>query len=137
MRPPSLLALLLLPLALLGCDLPGIESATALAARRDAEGKAIGGACRHAARSIEQCYETNRRADKAAVFAGWREMNDYMRESKLEAQPAQSPQSAHAAPSALASSAVPAAAPATASATAPATAQQASPAPGPARKAGA
>jgi len=27
----------------------------------------------------------NKRADKAAVFAGWREMNDYMRENKLEA----------------------------------------------------
>jgi hypothetical protein len=26
----------------------------------------------------------NRRADKAAVYAGWREMNDYMRENKLE-----------------------------------------------------
>jgi hypothetical protein len=30
----------------------------------------------------------NRRADKAAVFAGWREMNDYMRENKIEAMPA-------------------------------------------------
>jgi hypothetical protein len=79
---------LFLPLALMGCDILGIESATALAARREAEGKAIGGACRQAARSIEQCYEANRRADKAAAFAGWREMNDYMRESKLEAQPA-------------------------------------------------
>jgi hypothetical protein len=88
MRLSALPALLLLPLALMGCDMLGIESTTAVAARREAEGKAIGGACRHAARSIEQCYEANRRADKAAVFAGWREMNDYMRESKLEAQPA-------------------------------------------------
>jgi hypothetical protein len=81
----TLLGLLALPLA--GCDLLGIESATAAAARREAEGKAIGGACRHAARSIEQCYTSNKRADKAAVFAGWREMNDYMRENKLEAMP--------------------------------------------------
>ena len=29
----------------------------------------------------------NRRADKAAVYAGWREMNDYMRENKLEPVP--------------------------------------------------
>jgi hypothetical protein len=91
MRPCPWLAPLLLPLALMGCDMLGIESATALAARREAEGKAIGGACRQAARSIEQCYEANRRADKAATFAGWREMNDYMRESKLEAQPAVAP----------------------------------------------
>jgi len=73
---------------LTGCDQLGIESTSQVAARREAEGKAIGGACRHAARSIEACYEQNKRADKAAVFAGWREMNDYMRENKLEAMPA-------------------------------------------------
>ncbi len=73
--------------ALAGCDQLGIESASAVTARREAEGKAVGGGCRHAARSLEQCYEQNRRADKAAVFAGWREMNDYMRENKIEAQP--------------------------------------------------
>jgi len=73
---------------LTGCDQLGIESTSQVAARREAEGKAIGGACRHAARSIEACYEQNKRADKAAVFAGWLEMNDYMRENKLEAMPA-------------------------------------------------
>ena len=65
----------------------GIESATATAARREAEGKAIGAGCRHAGRSVEVCYTTNKRADKAAVFAGWREMNDYMRENKIDAMP--------------------------------------------------
>jgi hypothetical protein len=25
-----------------------------------------------------------RKADRAAVFAGWRDMNDYMRENKIE-----------------------------------------------------
>ena len=81
------LFLLVLLAGLAGCDQLGIESTAATAARREAEGKAIGGGCRHAARSVEQCYEQNKRADKAAVFAGWREMNDYMRENKLEAQP--------------------------------------------------
>ena len=80
------LALLLL-IALAGCDQLGIESATAVAAKREAEGKAVGAGCRHAARSVEQCYGQNKRADKAAVFAGWREMNDYMRENKIDAQP--------------------------------------------------
>lgn len=75
-------------LALAGCDQLGIESASAVAARRDAEGKAIGAGCRHASRSVEQCFESNKRADKAAVFTGWREMNDYMRENKIDAQPA-------------------------------------------------
>jgi hypothetical protein len=67
-----------------GCDQLGIESASAIAARKEADGKAIGGACRHAARAIEDCYVLNRRADRAAVYAGWREMNEYMRENKLE-----------------------------------------------------
>jgi hypothetical protein len=73
--------------ALSGCDQLGIESATGIAARKEAEGKAIGGGCRHAARSLESCYSQNKRADKAAVFAGWREMNDYMRENKIDAMP--------------------------------------------------
>ncbi len=68
-----------------GCDALGIESASAVAGRKEAEGKAIGGACRHAGRAIEDCYTMNKKADKAAVFAGWREMNDYMRENKIEA----------------------------------------------------
>ena len=78
---PSLAALLLS-----GCELFGGAAATAekLAAQREAEGKAIGGACRHAGRAIEDCFTLNRRADKAALFAGWREMNDYMRENKIE-----------------------------------------------------
>ena len=88
MRRLSLVLLSVAPLWLSGCDLVGLEPASAVAARREADGKAIGGACRHAARSIEQCYETNARADKAAVFAGWREMNDYMRENKLDSMPA-------------------------------------------------
>lgn len=67
----------------------GIETPEQIAAARDAEGRAIGGACRHAGRAIEDCYTLNRRADKAAVFAGWREMNDYMRENNLEVVPPQ------------------------------------------------
>ena len=71
-------------LALGGCDLLGIEGAAAIAARKEAEGKAIGAACRNAARAIEDCYTLNKKADKAAIYAGWREMDDYMRENKLE-----------------------------------------------------
>jgi hypothetical protein len=88
--PRPLFALLALaPLWLAGCDLLGLEPASVIAARKEAEGKAIGAGCRHVARSVEQCYTMNKRADKAAVFAGWKEMNDYMRENKIEAMPAQ------------------------------------------------
>lgn len=78
------LLLLLTAAWLTGCDLLGIEPASAVAARREADGKAVGGACRHAGRAIEDCYELNPRADRAAVFAGWREFNDYMTENKIE-----------------------------------------------------
>ena len=67
-----------------GCDQLGIETATALAAKREADGKAVGGACRHAGRAIEDCYTLNKKADRPAVYAGWREMNEYMRENKIE-----------------------------------------------------
>lgn len=82
-------ALLLSVLALLtsGCDQLGIESATAVAARKEADGKAIGGACRHAGRAIEDCYALNKKADRASVYAGWREMNEYMRENKIDPVP--------------------------------------------------
>ncbi len=72
------------PLWLAGCDQLGIESATAVASRNEATGKAVGAACRHAGRAIEDCYTLNKKADKGAVFAGWKEMNDYMRENKID-----------------------------------------------------
>ena len=77
---------LLLAAALLvaGCDMLGMESTQAVAERREADGKAVGGACRHAGRALEDCYALNRKAERAAVFAGWREMNDYMRDNKVE-----------------------------------------------------
>ena len=89
MRRLTLLLSIAAPLWLSGCDMLGIESASAVAARREADGKAVGAGCRHAARSVEQCYALNRRVDRASIFAGWREMNDYMRENKMEAMPAE------------------------------------------------
>jgi hypothetical protein len=85
MRRPTLALLALTSLTTLaGCDLLGIEGATVVAERKSAEGKAVGAACRHAGRAIEDCYALNKKAEKAAIYAGWREMDDYMRENKLE-----------------------------------------------------
>ena len=67
-----------------GCDMLGIESPEKVAAARDADGKAVGAACRQAARALEDCYAIYKKADRAAVYAGWRDMNDYMRENKIE-----------------------------------------------------
>ena len=87
MRPIVVILFSLAPLWLAGCDQLGIESASVTAARREAESKAIGAGCRHSARSVEQCYAQNKRADKAAVFVGWKEMSEYMAENKIEAVP--------------------------------------------------
>lgn len=69
---------------LAGCDQLGIDTPAKLAAMKEAEGRAIGSACRHALRAIEDCYTLNPKAVKASVYAGWREMDEYMRENKLE-----------------------------------------------------
>ena len=80
-----LLRLLLLSSALLlsGCDIPGLGPDPRIA-QKEADAKAIGGACRHALRGVEDCYTLNPKASKAAVFAGWKEMDQYMRENNIE-----------------------------------------------------
>lgn len=65
-------------------DIPNPQTRAALA---EADGRAIGSGCRHSGRSLEDCYTLNPNAAKAAVFAGWREMNDYMIEHKLTEVP--------------------------------------------------
>ena len=70
--------------ALTGCDQLGIDTPAKIEERLVAESKAIGSACRHAMRAIEDCYAMNPKAQKAAIAGGWREMDEYMRENKLE-----------------------------------------------------
>lgn len=84
-RPRAHLSMLLgAVLVLSGCDQLGLDTPAKVAERKQAEARAIGSACRHAVRAIEDCYVLNPKADKSAVFAGWREMDEYMRENKLE-----------------------------------------------------
>lgn len=83
-RPILSLVVLASTLLVSACDQLGIESAAVTAEKRSAEGKAIGAACRHAGRAIEDCYTLNKKGEKAAIYTGWREMDDYMRENKLE-----------------------------------------------------
>ena len=83
-RLPTFLLLPALALSLAGCDQLGIETPAVVAAKKESDSKAIGGACRHAGRAIEDCYTLNKKADKSAIYAGWREMNEYMRENKIE-----------------------------------------------------
>jgi len=78
------LLLLVMVLTLGGCDAVTALLADPKAAQRVADSKAIGSACRHGLRSIEDCYTLNERASKAAIFDGWKEMDQYMRENKIE-----------------------------------------------------
>lgn len=69
---------------LAGCDRIGLADPAVETARRDADARATGSACRHAGRGIEDCYTQNPESARAPVYAGWKEMNDYMRENKIE-----------------------------------------------------
>lgn len=75
-----------LALLLAGCEIPGMGPDPRIA-QREADARAIGAACRHALRGIEDCYRLNEKASKTAVFEGWKEMDQYMRENKMEGQP--------------------------------------------------
>ena len=60
------------------------EDPAAKAAKQEADGKAVGGACRHSGRAIEDCYSIYHWLPKAAIFVGWQEMDAYMRTNKIE-----------------------------------------------------
>ena len=87
LRRPGAAGLALLGASLLlgGCQWLGIESPEQQHQAKAADGQAIGSACRHAGRALEDCFVLNPKAQRAAVFAGWREMDEYMRENKIEA----------------------------------------------------
>lgn len=81
-RLTAALALLLLG----GCDIPGLGPDPRVV-QREAEASAIGGGCRHALRGLEDCYTLNPKSPKAAIFAGWKDMDGYMRENKIDGTP--------------------------------------------------
>ncbi len=86
---PIFLALVLFSLLnLTGCDglteKLGVETPASKAAKTDAEGRAVGGGCRHSGRAIEDCYSIYSWLPKSSVYSGWRDMDEYMRENQLE-----------------------------------------------------
>jgi hypothetical protein len=66
-------------LSLTGCD-----KLMEIVNKQQANGKAIGAACRHSGRALEDCYRRNTRIPKADIFAGWKDMNEYMQQKKME-----------------------------------------------------
>jgi len=90
-------------LALAGCDQVsqklGLEDQAQKEARTEGEAKAVGSACRHSGRAIEDCYAIYSWLPKAGIYAGWREMDEYMRQNQIETiapqlPPAESPNAA-------------------------------------------
>lgn len=85
---PALLLLGALWTGLSGCDIVqqklGIEDPVAKNSRAESEGKAVGGACRQSGRAIEDCYSIYSWLPKAPIYEGWRDMDVYMRENKLD-----------------------------------------------------
>ncbi len=77
------LLLVLTALLLSACDLLGLGPDPRIA-QKEADAKAIGGACRQGLRSIEDCHTLNKGMNKAAIYAGWLEMDAYMRDNKIE-----------------------------------------------------
>lgn len=77
------LGVILAALWLAGCDQLSERAGFPNQAKVEADGKAIGGACRHAGRGLEDCFRLNRAASKAAIYAGWKEMNEYMVQNKI------------------------------------------------------
>lgn len=83
-----ILSILFLLFLLAGCDQLGqklgLEDPAKKEAKADAEGKAVGSACRQSGRAIEDCYSIYGWLPKSSIFEGWREMDTYMRDNKIE-----------------------------------------------------
>ena len=74
---------LILATALL-LGLTGCDRLNELANQAKLNGRAIGAACRHSGRALEDCFQRNARVSKADIYAGWREMNEYMTKNKID-----------------------------------------------------
>ncbi|WP_334118113.1 hypothetical protein [Limnobacter sp.] len=64
------------------CDLsqiPGLDGKLSLD-----DSKAVGAACRHSGRALEDCFALNPNTHQSGVFDGWRDMNDYMLANEIE-----------------------------------------------------
>jgi len=49
-----------------------------------AEGIALGAGCRQVGQSLEDCYQRNPNGLKAGIFAGWKDMHEYMASKNIE-----------------------------------------------------
>ena len=78
---------LLMLLSLSACDAVKERMGIKDPAKAEAEAKAIGAACRLSGRGLEDCYSLNDAYPRAAIYAGWKEMNEYMADRKMAEEP--------------------------------------------------
>ncbi|SFN74769.1 hypothetical protein SAMN05660284_02179 [Formivibrio citricus] len=69
---------------LLATQLAGCDQINDVVNKQKSNGKAVGAACRHSGRALEDCYQRNPKVSKSDIYAGWKEMNEYMQAKKLD-----------------------------------------------------
>jgi type IV secretory pathway VirB10-like protein len=75
----KLIAMLALSFTLGGCDyVASFTKPKQTPEEAKAEGIALGAGCRQAGQSLEDCYQRNPDKLKAGIFAGWKDMHEYM-----------------------------------------------------------
>lgn len=75
-------------------SLSGCEQVNDQLNKQKLVGKAVGAGCRQSGRSLEDCYNRNSKVAKPDIFAGWKEMSEYMQAKKLDVIPPQDQQQA-------------------------------------------
>jgi hypothetical protein len=73
-----------LALGVSGCDYVGGMFAPKPLEQQREEGQALGAGCRQAGQSLEDCYTRNPNSLKAGIYAGWKEMHEYMAAMNIE-----------------------------------------------------
>lgn len=78
-RGVKLIAMLALSFTLGACDyVASFTKPKQTPEEAKAEGIALGAGCRQAGQSLEDCYQRNPDKLKAGIFAGWKDMHEYM-----------------------------------------------------------
>jgi type IV secretory pathway VirB10-like protein len=81
----KLIAMLALSLTLGGCDyVASFTKPKQTPEEAKAEGIALGAGCRQAGQSLEDCYQRNPDKLKAGIFAGWKDMHEYMAAKNIQ-----------------------------------------------------
>ncbi len=82
MKLSRVLMLFFVSLSVASCDVSKLFEPDTRLSMDDS--KAVGAACRHSGRALEDCFSLNPNAYQSGVFEGWRDMNDYMMANKIE-----------------------------------------------------